>query len=68
MSAYIAYGENTTMVCSYDKRASKALKKAARVIDKIMSNDEYANLSAVNVYLDDDGYYQVTAITSTMRH
>lgn len=68
MSAYVAHGETQTMICSYDRRASKALKKAARAIDKIMYKDEYSNLVALNVYCDDDNYYNVTAIISTLRH
>lgn len=68
MSAYVASGEETTMICSYDKRPGKALKKAAKLIDKICSKDEYANLVALNVYSDDENVYNVTAIISTMRH
>lgn len=67
MSAYIAHGESTMMICSYDKRASRALKKAARAIDKVMFADQYANPVALNISFDDEGYYQVTAIIATMR-
>jgi len=65
MSAYIVNGEKQIMVCSYDKRPGKAMKKAAKMVEKICREDEYANLLACNVSLADDGFYVVYAVVST---
>lgn len=66
MSAYIAYSERPVIICSYDKKPSKAIKKALKIIDSMCSKDESVSLLSLNVYMDDDCCYQVTAIVSSV--
>lgn len=61
--AYVAFGEQPTMVCAYAKTTKDALKQLAKLVDKIM--DEDSILMGINVYLDDDGYQHLTATIST---
>lgn len=61
--AYVAFGENPTLVCAYGKTTKVALKKLANILDKTM--DEDSILMGINVYLDDDGYQHLTATIST---
>jgi len=67
MTAYIADGERPIMVISYDKKPGRALRKAGKIIDGLCKMDNYAHLSSINVFLDDDENYNVTAIVSTPR-
>lgn len=66
MSAYIAYSERPVIVCSYDKKASKAIKKALKIVDSMCREDQSASLLSLNVNMDDECYYQVTAIVSAV--
>lgn len=63
--AYLATGEYAELICAYDKNPAKALKKAAKLIDRIVSCNENTMLSSVNVGYDDDGFYSITATIST---
>lgn len=62
-SAYIAFGEQPTLVCAYAKTTKEALKQLAKMLDKTM--DENTMLMGINVMLDDDGYQHLTATIST---
>lgn len=63
--AYLATGEYAELICAYDKNPAKALKKAAKLIDRIVCCNENTMLSSVNVGYDDDGFYSITATIST---
>ena len=63
--AYLATGEYAELICAYDKNPGKALKKAAKLIDRIVSCNENTMLTSVNVGYDDDGFYSITATIST---
>ena len=63
--AYLATGEYAELICAYDKNPARALKKAAKLIDRIVSCNENTMLTSVNIGYDDDGYYNITAIVST---
>lgn len=63
--AYLATGEYAELICAYDKNPAKALKKAAKLIDRIVSCNENTMLTSVNVGYDDDGFYSITATIST---
>lgn len=62
-NAYVAFGEQPTMVCSYGKTTKDALKQLSKILDEVM--DEDTMLMGINVYLDDDGYQHLTATIST---
>ena len=66
MSAYIAYSERPTIICSYDKKPNKAIKKAMKIVDKLCSENEHTSLLSLSVHMDDECYYQVTAIISAV--
>lgn len=68
MKAYVATGEYAQLICAYDQSPVKALKKIAKLIDKMLDNNETLMLSSVNVHFDDDGYYNVTATVSTTNY
>lgn len=61
--AYVAFGEQPTLVCAYGKTTKDALKQLAKMLDKAM--DEDTLLMGINVHLDDDGYQHLTATIST---
>ena len=61
--AYVAFGEQPTLVCAYAKTTKEALKQLGKMLDKAM--DEDTILMGINVYLDDDGYQHLTATIST---
>lgn len=61
--AYVAFGEQPTLVCAYGKTTKEALKELAKMLDKVM--DEDTLLMGINVHLDDDGYQHLTATIST---
>lgn len=61
--AYVASGEQSTLVCAYGKTTKDALKQLSKILDKVM--DEDTLLMGINVYLDDDGYQHLTATIST---
>ena len=61
--AYVAFGEQPTLVCAYGKTTKEALKELAKMLDKVM--DEDTLLIGINVHLDDDGYRHLTATIST---
>ena len=61
--AYVAFGEQPTLVCAYGKTTKEALKELEKMLDKVM--DEDTLLMGINVHLDDDGYQHLTATIST---
>lgn len=61
--AYVAFGEQPTLVCAYGKTTKDALKQLSKMLDKVM--DEDTLLMGINVHLDDDGYQHLTATIST---
>ncbi len=61
--AYVAFGEQPTLVCAYGKTTKDALKQLAKLVDKVM--DEDSILIGINAHLDDDGYQYLTATVST---
>ena len=63
--AYIATGEQAFLVIAFDKSAPKAMKKVAKKIAEIQSQDEWVMLIGLNTAYDEDGYYHVTATLST---
>lgn len=65
MKAYVAHGEKAQIICAYDKDAGKALKKISSLVTKMANDDEWTMLNSVNVYYDDEGYYNVSAVVST---
>lgn len=65
MKAYIAFGEQATLVIAFDKNPSRAMRKVAKKIEKMSFEDEGLMLSSVNVGYDDDGFYHITATVST---
>lgn len=65
MKAYVAAGEKAQIICAYDKDAAKALKKIANLYKELSSIDEWTMLNSVNVYYDDEGFYNVSATVST---
>lgn len=68
MKAYVATGEYAQLVCAYDKNPAAALKKIAKRVEKMTLDDEWLMLSGVNIYYDDEGFYNVTATVSTTKH
>ena len=60
--AYVAFGEQPTMVCAYAKTTKDALKQLAKMLDTVM--DEDTLLMGINVHFDDDGYQHLTATIS----
>lgn len=63
--AYIASGEKALILCSYDKRAGKALRNIGKLVDEVMLVDQNMIVQGINVFLDDDGYYNINATLST---
>ena len=63
--AYVAHGERAFLVCAFDKRAPKAMKKVANLITELQQNDDWLMLIGLNTAYDDDGFYTVTATLST---
>lgn len=63
--AYLATGEYAELICSSDKNPAKALKRVAKLIDRIVCCNENTMLTSVNVGYDEDGYYNITATIST---
>lgn len=65
MKAYVASGERAEIICAYDKNPAKALKKIAKLYEELAPFDEWLMLNSVNVYYDDEGFYNVSATVST---
>lgn len=65
MKAYIATGEYAQLVCAWDKNPARALKAIAKKVEKMTREDEWAMLTGINVYYDDQGLYNITATVST---
>ena len=63
--AYVAHGENAFLICAYDKKPAKAMKKIANLITELQQVNEWIMLIGINVAYDDEGYYNITATIST---
>lgn len=62
--AYVANGEHIALICGYDKNPAKALKKVAKLVEKITNDDPNVMLSGMNVYFDDEHNYNINAYLS----
>jgi hypothetical protein len=66
-NAYVAYGEDPVLVCSYGKTPGKAMKELGKLIDKhIKQNEDYLVLGMNSSY-DEDGVFCMNATISTWR-
>jgi hypothetical protein len=63
--AYMATGEYAELICAYDKNPGKALKRIAKLVNKMTYRNQNTMLTSINIGYDDDGHYNVTATIST---
>jgi len=63
-NAYVAWGENPFLVCSYGPTPRKALSKLGRLIDKYIQEDPDILVLGINCHYDEDGLFNVNATLS----
>jgi hypothetical protein len=56
-NAYIAYGENPIVLCSYGVTPGRAMKKMGKLIDSYVGEDEETIVLGVNCSYDEDGTF-----------
>jgi hypothetical protein len=66
-SAYVAYGEWTTLLCAYGETPGKAMKKMAKLIDKYFNEDDSHLVLGMNSHYDEDGTFCMNVTISPWR-
>lgn len=63
--AYTALGEKPIVICAYGSTPSIALKKLAKLIDKMTKIDDTTTVLSTNCSYDEDGIFNINATVST---
>lgn len=64
--AYVAFGETPFVICAYGDTPGKSLKKMAKLIDKMIKEDDSTTVLSLNSSYDEDGIFVATATLSNV--